>query len=268
MSHLIKRQTSPLHRALSTLAGTAKTPKPQQMTFQVSSVSETGNSHPTKALIGVTEQMPKAFSDKLSAFTSCPAKAFTNLNASPPPCPIGSLLGTTAFTAYIPSLLTTVNTEAGYVYRTGINAARAWVHVTKPVSFSLTFTAKLTTGSKTAGPTIYLNLSPAVSLGVTAYVSEFRTVWQVNKVAGSTKKPKTSHKPTKPKKPPTVRASLFESTACRSDYWDFAATLSFKGGTSAAVSHRVQCATGGTTPPPPPPCLNLIVICIPEAIKP
>jgi len=255
--------------------GTAKTPKPQQMTFVVSSISETGNSHPTKALIGVTEKLPKAFADKLSRFASCPASAFANLSAKPPACPVGSLLGTTAFTAYIPALVTTVNTVAGYVYKTGANSATAWVHVTKPVNFSLTFTGKLKSGSKTAGPSIYLNLSPAVSLGVTAYVSQFRTVWQINKVAGSSKKAKVSSKKTKTKTKPkpkpkakTVKASLFESTTCTADYWDFSATLSYKGGASETINDPVQCAKSSTPPPVTPPCLNLIIICIPEAIKP
>jgi hypothetical protein len=251
--------------------GTAKAPKPQQLTFVVSSISETGNSHPTKALIGVTEKLPKAFADKLASFATCPASAFANLSATPPPCPVGSLLGTTAFTAYIPSLVTTVNTVAGYVYKTGANSATAWVHVTKPISFSLTFTGKLKSGSKTAGPTIYLNLSPAVDLGVTAYVSQFRTVWETNKSAGSTTKPKTASKQTKkpkPKpKPKTVKASLFESTTCSADYWDFAATLAYKGGASETISDPVQCATGGTPPPVTKPCLNLILICIPEALE-
>jgi hypothetical protein len=139
--------------------------------------------------------------------------------------------------------------------------------VTKPIDFSLTFSGKLKSGSKSAGPTIYLNLSPAVSLGVTAYVSQFRTVWEVNKVAGSTKKAKTTGKKTKPKAK-TVKASLFESTACTADYWDFAATLAYQGGTSETVSKAVQCATSSTPPPVTKPCLNLIVICLPEAIKP
>jgi hypothetical protein len=246
--------------------GSAKSPKPQQITFEVSSVSETGNSHPTRALIGVTEEMPRAFADKLSTFSTCPASAFANLGASPPPCPVGSLLGTTAFTAYIPSLLTTVNTVAGDVYKTGSNAATAWVHVTKPIDFSLTFTGKLKSGSKTAGPSIYLNLSPTVNLGVTAYVSQFRTTWAINKTAGSTKKAKTSN--SKTKKPTTVTASLFESNGCIADYWDFEATLSYKGGSSQSVRQALQCAKSATPPPVTKPCLNLIVICIPEAIKP
>jgi hypothetical protein len=194
-------------------AGTAAAPKPQQLTLDLAQISQGSSGKPTESLTGVIEQLPTDFSDQLALFATCPTSDFQNLTSTPPACPTGSEVGTAAFAAYIPSLISSVSTDEGYIYKTGPSAVMAWVHVNHlttnagtetSLSVSIALNGKLTTGTATAGPTVNWDLSPAVDLGVTARISHFQTIWTVNQVAGSTQKPPAKKKPakhkTKPKK--------------------------------------------------------------------
>jgi hypothetical protein len=267
--------------------GTSKAPVAQTLSLTESQIGY-ANGRASQTLISTGEQLPTSFKDDLGPFTTCAVSDFSDVGNSPPSCPSGSEVGTTSFTAYVPSLNLNV-IAAGYIYKTGTNQVDAWVHVTKPVDFSVALSGKLTPGTVTAGPSVAWDLSAAVNLGVTADITSFQTVWNTHTVTVTTRKSTTTKKKkTQTKKKSTtaksskrtpaktttstktVNASTFESTGCpTSGSWNYSATLHYKSGSSETVSSAIDCAPQTTTTvtvtvTSPNTCL-LGIICVPKS---
>ncbi len=272
--------------------GTVSAPKAQALTLALDKISQGSNGKPTKSLIGVTEQLPTSFADELGEFATCPVADFNTLGPNPPNCPAGSDLGTTQFSAYVPSLSASTTTSAGYIYKVGTGQLRGWVHISKiylssgvstSINLSIALVGKVTTGTTSAGPVIDWNLTPAVDMGVNARITDFTTTWAVNSDATSkvTKKKPTKKKKKKSKKKKrktekkkavrtqvatqTVSASTFESTSCPSaGTWAFSAALTYQSAPGETVTDSIPCATGGTKPTSSPTCVQvLLLLCVP-----
>jgi hypothetical protein len=263
--------------------GSTKAPAAQTVTLNETQIGY-ASGRPSRTLLSTTEQLPTSFKIDLAQFPACPTSLFASVGNDPPACPAGSQVGTTNFTAYVPSLNLTT-TAAGYIYKTGADQVNAWVKITKPVDFAVALTGKLTPATTTVGPSIFWDLSAAINFGVTADITAFQTVWdtqaetvttttttaaeatpkQTTKPAPkhkkkrkrkTTKKTKTTKttKTTKKKKTKTktttktVSASVFESTGCPSSgSWNYSAVMKYKAGADETLTSSLNCSPQAPT---------------------
>ncbi|WP_249010019.1 hypothetical protein [Conexibacter sp. DBS9H8] len=285
--------------ANSRTPGSVRRPAVQSVELAESDIGYV-NGAPSRTLVSTREQLPTSFRADLGPFPSCPASDFSHLSNTPPPCPAGSQLGTTTFTAYVPTLNLHVS-AAGFIYKLSDSRADAWVHVTKPVQFSVALPATLTTGAHQAAPAVSWNLSAAVNFGVKADITSFITDWTARRTvivrhgarnrrrhgdghrrrhrqhhersgartrgrrrAGGHGAPKRSTSPAKRRS--RVTASPFIATGCPSTgEWSYTATLQYTSGAPETVATSLTCSatspqTVTVTVTAPPTCV-LGVVC-------
>jgi hypothetical protein len=183
--------------------GSAAAPAAQSVTFDLSNIAAGQNGEPTEALVHVTQHLPADFTDELARFATCPASALSSDGSSPPPCPKDSELGTAQLSAYIPSLMSSVTTNQGYIFKSGAGKFRAWVHVNRlesstgaatSINVSLTLPGTITAGSKTSGPVASWDLSAAVDMGVQARITRFASDWATGEAQARSSKKAKHHK--------------------------------------------------------------------------
>jgi hypothetical protein len=281
--------------------GSRSAPAVQSVTFALSNIASTGDGEPTEALVRVEQQLPLDFANELGRFATCPASALAKVGSTPPPCPVGSQVGTASLSAYIPSLLSSVSTDEGYIYKSGPGRFRAWVHVDRlrsnagvatSINVSLTLPGTVTQGSSTVGPIATWDLSAAVDMGVQARISRLVTDWMTGRTQPARqttparhRQPQRRHKTARRRRsrrthsrsahrrkaqPHRVAAggdptgSVFESTGCTGGSWGFSATAGYSDGQTQTVDASVGCRSGSSAPQPVvPQCLPLLSSCLP-----
>jgi hypothetical protein len=276
--------------ANSKTPGSVKAPAVQSVDLTEGDIGYV-NGLPSRTLVATREQLPASFRADLGPFPGCPSSDFSHLSNTPPPCPAGAQVGSTSFTAYVPSLNLHVN-AAGFMYKISDSQVDAWVHVTRPVQFSVALVAILTTAAHAAAPAVNWNLSAAVDLGVKADITSFVTDWTgraARTVAhlpprrrhggadrhrhrhrhrrGHSRTPRSADRRARPAR---VSVSPFIATGCpRSGEWTYAATLRYSSGAPETVMTSVPCSASApqtvtVTVTAPRTCL-LGVICLPPS---
>jgi hypothetical protein len=138
--------------------GTAQKPQPHTTTMTVDKMDPGPGGNANSAAVKLVESMPVDFAATLDRFATCPSSTVVH-GDNKPNCPDSSVLGSVAATAYVPALVFSTTSDAGYIFKISDTAVRAWIHVSNPQPAGVVVDGALSRGAAPYGPVITWDLS-------------------------------------------------------------------------------------------------------------
>lgn len=178
-------------------AGTKSAPKAQTVTFDTKDIKAGADGNPTSGATKLEQILPPDFISGFEGFATCD-KAKITMATTKPDCPPESLLGTIQATLYLVEFRAKVNSDQGYVWKTGPDTFGSWVHVSKPIEKTGVGFGVVKPAADGNGPTAVFDPSSAAkgeNQPVHAWLSRWNVAWRAAGTTPAAPKPTTQHKP-------------------------------------------------------------------------
>ncbi len=178
-------------------AGTKVAPKAQTVGFDTKDIKSGADGNPTSGAIKLEQILPPDFISGFDHFATCDKSKITQ-DTKKPDCPADSQLGTIQATLYLVEFRAKVNSDQGYIWKTGPDTFGSWVHVSKPIEKTGVGFGIVKPAADGNGPTAVFDPSAAAqgqNQPVHAWLSRWAVAWQM---PGSG--PPASTTPAKPKR--------------------------------------------------------------------